>query len=421
MPFILIVFLTAIIILADLVSAWIYAVSPDHWGIDAVRYLREGLMVGLALWGMLRAHRLGLPFTLAAIYLAWIAAYALSGLDSLDNMVVLISAVKLALPATLLAAGFGCLGTPKRLSRYALFLAGAALSSVAFGAWDIGKTEFWTETLEYGHYLNGVKGITEGFDSYYVLPFNFFGYEEARRAGGLVAAPLAQGSFVAIGALLGFAVLLRRSLPVAVLILAAGLFGVWQSGTRGAMLILLLALPIFLIVGGSGRIIRNVALLAVLAAISFEAANFVFNYSVNLQDGSTIGHLEALQRNIEEIDQVLLVGPGIGASGAAAADVGQDLAGGGEGAIFAIAYQIGLPAALTFLALYASVLARAFAGRRDPDGAGDICLAVFALGVGFVVTFISSDHIFSLSGMGSFWIILGGVLAQSRRAGAEPS
>lgn len=415
MIFVLVVFYTVLLTVADLSSAWLFAADPTHWGIDVLRGLRDSLILVLALWGGVRAVGSGLAFGLGAAYMALVAVYTLASPDGVDTSVVLASAAKLSLPVLLVAVGYGGLGTPRRLELYALVLAALAAASTAFGAWDVNHTEFWTQTLLYGHFLNQVKGIVTGFDGYYVLPFNFFGFEETRRAGGLVAAPLAQGSLVAIGAMLGFAALQRRAFVPALLVLLVGMVGVWQSGTRGAMLFLLIALPLFLVLGGRGSaMLRNVVLLAGLAFAAWETLYFVYSYSVNLEDGSTIGHLDALKTNLADFDQVLLLGPGVGASGAAAADAGLPLAGGGEGAIFAIAYQIGLPGMALFLAYYAVLLARILPLRHRADAAGDVALATFALAVGIVTTFISSDHILSLSGMGVFWITLGGCMAQLR-------
>ncbi|OJX67167.1 MAG: hypothetical protein BGO92_01155 [Magnetospirillum sp. 64-120] len=411
--FLLVVFYSVLVTVADITSAWLFASDPTHWGIDAIRGLRDSLLVLLALWGGVRAMGAGLPVALGAAYMALIGIYTLASPDGVDMSVVLASAAKLALPVLLVAVGFGGVDTPRRLQRYALVLAALAVASTLFGAWDVRHTEFWTETLLYGHFLNQVKGIVTGFDGYYVLPFNFFGFEETRRAGGLVAAPLAQGSLVAIGTVLGFAALQRRAFVPALLLLLVGIMGVWQSGTRGAMLFLLIALPLFLVLAErGGAMLRNVVLLAGLLFAAWETLYFVYSYSVNLEDGSTIGHLDALKTNLADLDQVVLLGPGVGASGAAAADAGLPLAGGGEGAIFAIAYQIGLPGMFLFLAYYSVLLVRILPLRHRQDAAGDVALATFALAVGIVTTFISSDHILSLSGMGVFWIALGGCLAQ---------
>lgn len=407
----------------DLVSAWLYAGNPDSMAIDVLRAARDGLTVLLAAWGATKAHRARLPFAFAVLYAALIAAYAVAGGGNGREEIMVASATKLLLPVLLMATGFGVLDTPGALRAYGGWLAALACVSTAFGAWDIDHTEFWTNTLEFGHYLAGVKGIVTGFDNYYVLPHNFFGYLEQRRAAGIVAAPLAQGSFVAVGALAGFAILRRHSFALAATVLTVGMFGVWQSGTRGAMLMMALALPLYLLVGGRGvsAKMRNLALLAVVAAATFQSLSYVYSYSANLEDGSTIGHVEALARNIEDLDQVLLTGPGLGASGSVAADVGMEIAGGGEGALFAIIYQIGLPGGVIFLLLYLSLAVTAMRDLGPLEAGGrELRLMCFALLAGASTSLISSDHVFSLSGMGTFWILLGGMLAQ-RPAPAAPA
>lgn len=419
MSFVLIVILTLLISFADLTSAWLFVADPLHLGITLIRFSREGLMIAMAAWGLRFAHRSGAVFVFAVLYVLFIGGYALLAPDDLDPMVVLASAAKLSLPIMLVAAGYGSLETPRRLGLYALILAAIALASTAFGAWDIKQTKFWTETLEYGHYLNGVKGIVSGFDSYYVLPFNFFGFDGVRRAAGLVAAPLAQGSMVAIGTMLGFAVLQRKAFWPALAILLVGMIGVWQSGTRGAMLVLLITLPLFLFLSGRGSTLaRNLIMLLALLAGTYQTLQFVYSYSVNFEDGSTIGHFDALRQNLDELGDVAFIGPGLGASGSVAAGEGLEMAGGGEGAIFSIAYQIGVPGAVIFLCFYATLLRKALRARRLDGVTGDIALAAFALGIGIITTLISSDHIFSLSGMGIFWLALGGVLAQADKAKA---
>lgn len=406
---------TLLVSVTDLLSAWLYAGNPDSVAIDLLRGTREGLTLLLAAFGLSKARSAGLPAAFAALYVLMIAAYLAAGSSPGREGIAVASAARLALPIVLLAVGYGALATPAALQAYAVWLAGLACISTAFGAWDIKNTEFWTQTLEFGHYLAGVKGIVTGFDSYYVLPHNFFGFMEQRRAAGMVAAPLAQGTFVAVGTLAGFAVLRRRSFILAAAVLATGMLGVWQSGTRGAMLMMAVTLPLYLLISGRGAMMRNMALLALLAAGTFQSLSYVYSYSANLEDGSTIGHVEALQRNLADLDQVLLTGPGLGASGSVAADAGMEIAGGGEGALFAVIYQIGLPGGVVFMLFYLSLAARAMRNQAPLWAAdSELRLMSFALLVGASTSLISSDLLLALSGMGTFWILMGGMLAQGR-------
>lgn len=413
MIFISVLVLTTLITLADLTQAWLYSGSPDHWGISLIQTSRSVLMLGLAGWGAIQAVRSGAVFGMACLYTAIIVIYFVITGGSIDTTVAIGSAAKLMLPILLMAVGYGTLRSPEQLTGYAILLAGLACLSTLFGMWDIRHTEFWTDTLEFGHYLNGVKGIVTGFDGYYVLPFNFFGYESQRRAAGLVAAPLAQGSFVVIGCLLGFAAFHRRSFLIAAAILLLGLIGVWQSGTRGAMLMMAIALPLFLLLTGrDSGLKRNALILLAIAVLSFETLSYIVSYSVNLEDGSSIGHLEAFLSNLADFDQALLLGDGIGAAGSIAADKGLELTGGGEGALFSILFQIGLPGVVLFLGFAGLALKRLSVWAPLTGQNSSLCYAVFCLGIGLIPTLVTSEHILALSGVGVFWIALGGALSQ---------
>lgn len=406
---------TIIVTLFDLTAAWSYAQNAvDVETLQLLRQARDVLAAGLCLWGLMRVDRnpaLGLAI---GGYVVFILAYLVLSDAKVDTSLVNASAVRLTLPPVLVLIGFGTLVDERKLVQYAMLVSGLACLSALFGAWDIRHTEFWTSVLEYGYYLHDVKGIITGYAERWVLPFNFFGYEYQRRAAGLVAAPLAQGSFLALGAVFSYATL-RRHMPLALAVLALCLFGVWQSGTRGAFLMLVLALPIYMLANGrtQGTMARNLAILGLIAVVAYEAVAFVVSYTVAYADGSTIGHADALQRNLEHLDEVLLVGKGLGMAGGEAAALGFDVAGGGEGALFSVIYQLGMPGGVAFLVFYGvcavSALRRV---NRLPPMSADIALAAFALTIGVATSLVLSEHIFSLSATAVFWIALGGVLAQ---------
>ncbi|HLO77583.1 MAG TPA: hypothetical protein VK196_14090 [Magnetospirillum sp.] len=397
----------------DLFAAWVYAQGgADLEIVTAFRVVRDGLAAALGLWGLAHVRRNPMAGLAMAAYALFIVVYAVFSEARMDSALVNASIVRLALPAVLVMIGMGGLNDEKALTRYAVLVAGLSCVSAVFGVWDIRHTEFWTDTLEYGYYLHDVKGITTGFDSRWLLPFNFFGYEYQRRAAGLVAAPLAQGSLLAVGAVLGYAALGRKYLPVAGLVLALCLLGVWQSGTRGAFLMVALALPIYMLGGNreNGAMVRNLAIMALIAGSAYETLAYVVSYSVSYADGSTIGHVDALARNLENLDEVLLMGKGIGMAGTDTSSAGQEIAGGGEGALFSVIYQLGLPGGIAFLAFYIVCAMAALKRARGMSGGHDIALATFALTVGLATSMIISEHLFSLSATAPFWIVLGGVL-----------
>ncbi|MEI6559704.1 MAG: hypothetical protein WCO00_14975 [Rhodospirillaceae bacterium] len=414
---------TILVTVYDLLGAVLYA--QGDLGLDgllALRLLRDGLAVVLCGWGLVKAKS-NVPSILAISgYALFILAYVAGADGSRDLALVVAAAMKLAIPPILVLAGLGALRSEPALGRYAMLLALLSCSSAAFGAWDIRHTEFWTDFAEYGYYLHDFKGILTGYTDRWVLPFNFFGFEDQRRAAGLVAAPLAQGTLLVTGCILGFAVLNRRALPLALAVLAIGGLGVWQSGTRGALLMGLLALPILLLGGGAtrGGVLRSVAILFLALAFSYQTLINVYSYSASFEDGSSIGHVDALKQNIADLGEVVFAGKGIGAAGSAPADIGLEVAGGGEGALFSVIYQMGIPGGLAFLVFYGVCAVMALRRARLPGVAGDVALAVFALAVGLSTSMILSEHIFSLSATAGFWIALGGVIGYRPEAATKP-
>ncbi|MBU0724731.1 MAG: hypothetical protein KJ904_01550 [Alphaproteobacteria bacterium] len=406
--------------LVDIVSAALYTFS--EW--EYVGYLRSPHEIFAAILFLLAALSPRLPGSLrltGLIYILFIGIYTMAGfIEGPGQGLIISSAAKLALPVILFGAGFVCINDPKQLKPLILTLIILGIATTLFGRWDRVNTEFWTDTLRYGEYLMDVKGVMIGYRASEFLPFNFFGFDDTRRAAGLLAAPLAQGSFLATACMVALGWFRQRNLLVAMVLVILFLVGIRDSGTRGAMLMLAIALPLFLMLTARGlsSLVANLATLAFVSILSLGAITTILSYTVGLQDGSTIGHVEALRENLEGIGSVALLGFGIGSAGATAADLGLDIAGGGEGAIFSIAFQIGVPGALAFLAFFAALiaaLARALFQSNDLRDA-TMPAAAIALAIGAASSLPVSEHFLTASGMGAFWIFLGAVTGSSRPA-----
>ncbi|MFD2264723.1 O-antigen ligase family protein [Lacibacterium aquatile] len=398
----------------DIIAASLYAA----FGLTEVNYLRlgrEGLAFALFIAGFLNAPCPPRVRLLTSVYFAFIAVYSFVGFNNDMGLALLAgSAAKLAFPIFLIFGAMGAIETPRQMMVLCWSIVCLALTSLLFGLWDIRHTDFWAETIDYGSYLYEVKGVLIGYLEEYMLPFNFFGFEGARRAAGLVAAPLAQGSVLATAGVLAFALWREKQPWLAVAALGIFCFGIYQSGTRGALLIVLLAIPAFLIVSTrrvSGAV-RDLMLVGLLVLAGAEVISFIYDYTVNLDDGSTIGHLTALQDNLAGLGQVVIFGAGVGEAGAVTADAGEEIAGGGEGALFTIIYQLGLPGGIVFLALYSVMAWQLLKTRRQ---AGDLNYAVLALMIGAASSMVISEHIFSVSAMAPFWLLVGASLSLARR------
>lgn len=420
MMFFALLALTALVALNDIILAGLYALT-DQTTIGQLRFLRDGLAFGLGAFGL--ASR-WVPATIRApalAYLIIIAAYGVYGVAGDDLRLAVSSGAQLIVPGVFFFAGFGCTPDRRRLGMLLSLVCLIAVATTVFGAWDIRNTWFWADAISYGDYLYDVKGVVTGFHPQEFLPWNFFGFQDARRAAGLLAAPLAQGAYLAVAGTLGYAYLRSRRPILAHSFLILCALGVYQSGTRGAMLIMLIALPFYLLLSWRrlSGMARNLALIGILVALPLEALMEIGAYTIALEDGSTIGHLNALELNFASVGTVLLTGLGLGAAGAQAAQTGIEIAGGGESALFTIVYQIGAPGALAFLWFYAAAALYLYRRRNSPDR--HLFIAMSATAMAAATSLLISEHLLAVSGMGTFWLLLGACVGVgARRPTAAP-
>lgn len=395
--------------LGDLVTAWLY----DGGAWPAATYLRPARDLLVMLLAALCLCSVRLPVRLLAPLLAYIAlavAYLLPG-SSVDLGIRIGSLGTLLIPALFFLAGYYGVRNTRHLRDMVVLLVLLGLASTAFGLWERQHTEFWTQQLAYPIYLREVKGMLLGANPYTGMPWNFYGDNSlGRRAAGLLAAPLAQGMFLAITGVLAVAVLQRRARALGLLCCTVLFLGIWMSGTRGAMLAGALALLGYL--ATARGLLRNPLerlLLTLGASLAVLLASYQVVYvSINFLDGSTIGHWLSLLKNLEDLPRVLLLGAGLGQQGGPAAQAETPAIGGGEGALFSVAFQIGVPGALLLLVFMLQCgldLWRRYQGLGDP-----LALALLWLAVGLSSTLISSEHLLTVSGGAAFWLLLGAAL-----------
>lgn len=401
--------------LGDLIGAWAYgggAFAEVGW----LRLARDATVIAVAALALLtnRMRRLVLLPLLA--YLALAAVYLPASLAlGAPFGLALASLGTLLIAPLFFLVGHHCLRRPDELASAVVLVTGIALTSALFGFWEIDHTSFWRDTVHFPEYYAKVKGVEIGANPANGLPWNFFVNEDqARRAAGLLAAPLAQGPFLVVAGLCGFALLGRQRPWLGAAFLAVIAAGVAWSGTRGAMLAGFLALAGF--VATESALLRHrggrMGLLAVLVMAGAVSSILVVETSIEEREGSTLGHWQALQRNIADIDQAWLTGCGLGCQGPMAAQIQGTSLGGGEGAFFSIAFQIGLPGGLLFLAFLGALLVALWRAWRA--GGGPLPLALLWLGMGLATTLVSSDLMLSVSGLAAFWLLCGGALRTCR-------
>jgi hypothetical protein len=351
------------------------------------------------------------------IYIAFIVIYSFySLLNNVNIKTVVFSAGTLILPIALFAFGFSKFNNINSVEFIFSSLISLSVISAIFGIWESHNTDFWINFIEFPKYLTEVKGIAIGLEPTTGLPWNFFtdvNPDVGRRSAGLLAAPLAQGIFLSFGFVSSIAYFFSLKKPVYFFTSLITGYGLYSTGTRGAISVAIFAL--LGIIYSNNFFIRNKLLKIFIIISSAYLIYILFGQkildSINFQDGSTIGHWDAFILNLTDFSKIILFGIGVGLHGANSTNDQTQIIGGGEGAIFSIAYQIGLPGALVFIYLYYLIIREIYLIRflKLPKKVICISYVIFWLAIGLIITFITSEHILTLSGMSFFWILCGSI------------
>jgi D-xylose transport system permease protein len=132
----------------------------------------------------------------------------------------------------------------------------------------------------------------------------------------------------------------------------------------------------------------------------------VVYYTINFLDGSTIGHYRAILANISGLMDVTFLGYGIGLAGARASAIGNEIVGGGEGALFSIAYQLGVPGSLAFLWFYLRLFRELSHYPLYSKSGVQRKMACIAILIGASTSLIISEHLLTFSGSAAIWILV---------------
>ena len=408
--------LVGAILLTDLAASFVFAFDGAE-SAALVRRARELFLIITACCGafaMVRSKRFGLSDFFGAAYAATVIAYlAAFWLVDFGDEGATPSAGVLLLPIIFVLCGHALAAVGAwRIDLVRVVVIYAAASAL-FGLWEIQATEFWTETARLPDYLRSVKGIDLGFEPLSGLPWNFFRTFDERRAAGLLAAPLAQGPVLMIAAALCLIEAWRWRWFSAVLG-ALLMYGAIQSGTRAAPLTFLLFVLLVAAVETKRRISAMTAVVLLWVGAIFFFKDKIED-AVALADGSTIGHLQGLESSLADLPSVFLTGAGLGAQGVIAGQEGRILIGGGESGFFSIAFQIGLPGAFTFALFYGALLIEIWRGAHKTPEVRNMAL----LGLAMAANLFISDYLFTISGAGVLWLLLGFYQAQGRSEVAE--
>lgn len=406
----------------DLLSSWLFG-NDIMSDVVVLRYVRDFSVATLALYSLARFREpVSLKNTLW-IYAGFVGVYGLVGfLGDLDVSVITSSTGTLLIPALLFLVGHFCIARSQDFWMVARLLVAIGCCTSLFGMYDIQNTSFWLDTVHYDLFQRYVKMVEVGLSPETGLPWNFFSgfYDDSRRAAGLFGAPLAQGHFLAVTIAIAVALFSQTRNPGYLAALFLMMFGLWQSGTRGGMLVafvavvgLLLSSPVI----STRKTIRFFSGVVAAAGILYFLSPTI-ELAAKLTDSSSYGHWASFTRNLEELPGVIVIGEGLGTQGAFAAsqlDLRDSLAGGGEGALFTIAFQMGVPAALTFIAfLWLCHRSLRHCNSEDPATKG-IAQLMQWLVLGFATSLVLSETLLAFSGSAAFWLLLGGAVHLTSR------
>ena len=383
-----------------------------------VRLSRITVVLLLGIYYFLFAHHKATYFLLIFTYIIGIISYSsLSLSNGLDASIVIKSAVSLCL-CFVISLSFINKSIINIKSQELLFTLNAfAVANIAFGMYEM-ATNFWIE-IGYDHYLQNVKGIENSLIPDVGLPWNFYHYNlEDRRLAGLLASPLALGPLLAVIASINFVYFVRtRNLTYFVLLIIY-LIGLYFTHTRAAMIGFVISSTLFLLNDHSG--IRNATNRLTLTAILLICISYalfeIILMSITLADGSTIGHILALKKNIESIHTIILFGNGVGVQGAHAANIGQATYGGGEGAFFTLAYSMGLPFAIILIFILILPVRHAYRNLHLVNSLNlkTLIIATYFSVIGQLPTLIMNEQFFSFSGNFYFYLICAYAYAKFR-------
>lgn len=384
-----------------------------------VRQIRDTLFCILAIfggWQLFKRQKIELSFI--ALYILLIVVHLVFLYLSQETTPILRPAGALLIPVIIFLAGYLNNSDTKNLNTTTSLFLLLAVANSLFAFWEQNNTWYWTNFLTYGDYLSDFKGVNGGFNPSINLPWNFHRYPEfERRAAGLVAAPLANGTVTAIALVITFGRLINCD-KFKLLYLSLGilfLISMIESGTRGAIIPAFMTICTYWTIKKSPLELSSSLLLTV--SLCFFALVFILLAGYLPTDGSWRGHLRAVIVNLTDLKYINFFGHGLLAQGSEAGKIGLTKLGGGEGAFFTILFNLGIIGFLSFVLFYWHSLFVMYSSSKRFKFDGDrVCHAdkqMFAIfGVFLILNGLTSEHFLTVSGLGVYWYLLGRHMAE---------
>ena len=403
----LLIFLVILYPISDLGGALIYSITGVS-SISDLRNLRDLVTISLFFIALYRKRVPVDIYPPAVTYSFFVLIYTIVSLiKGISISLVISSAAILLLPILIFIASSSATRPSSIIDRVLCILFCYSFVSIAFGLWEKENTYFWQYTVFYGDYLRDVKGVFSGFNSAFDLPWNFFGYELERRAAGLLASPLANGFFLGTVSMLLLSKYSNTHGIGYLLLFVFSLFGVYLTGTRGALPFVIISIIAYALLNTYDvrKFFRIILISSGVFVFTLPFLQEIVFYTVNFLDGSTIGHYRAIVDNFSGLLDISLFGYGVGSAGARASAVGNEIMGGGEGAIFSIAYQLGMPGAIAFLWFYVVLVRLLLKNIEDCGTYKQQNFASVSVLIGASSSLFLSEHLLTYSGAATIWLV----------------
>lgn len=362
-------------------------------------------------------------------YTAWILLYAVNPLVlHAEPFYLAVSARALLVPVLFYSLGrLVALEEPEgALSGLAKTVLGVSLAAAVFGMVEVFilGADFW-RGLEIERYWVEVKGfsprtIVDG------LPANFYGQyglvselgRGIRRLASTYGDPLAAGYSLFFAALLCFAALrygesrFRASYALGFAALTAALALTVSRVALGALVIgcALILVRERTLLGARGWAALTLVLLGLLVFFRHALAP-AFVSAITLEDPSTRSHLLDLARGVQTLASPrTLLGFGLGTAGAPAAASAVHI-GITESAYLVLLAQVGIAGVVLFLGAMIATY-RFVARRAEASAAAPFPLHAANAGlVGYALSGVVSEQIFTTTSLAPFWILLGSAVS----------
>ncbi len=273
---------------------------------------------------------------------------------------------------------------------------------------------FWNGILDLYGYLTNIKGFQDGLNGGFIsnVPGNFWAFLGLRRMAGGHASPLALGYFLVLP--LAFLISKKRIFKFQIVLAIVIIIGVILTESRAAIISAVAFVLLYINISEkffSLKINKKALLITFLLMTAIfivltnsKSINFIIS-TITMKEGRSIGHMEALERSVENVKSTIFIGKGFGVAGGWASLQGSKESGAGESTYFTIMYQIGGIGLVVFLMFLVILLYNFFRLYMKQKREEYLIIAILLIAYSF--TGIISEQILTFTSVAHFWFLCG--------------